>query len=144
MTFSLVGEVSPMGELDHDDFQVTVRSSRCDDVQVIGVCGELDHDSLEPLRNALDDAPAAGLSRTVVDLRDVTFFGSSGLNLLIHAHQQAACRGGAIALVATHRAVLRSLGVTGVDRVIGCYSSLSDAVAALRRTPSRMLHESDD
>ena len=68
-----------------------------------------------------------------MDLRGVTFFGSGGVNLLAHAHQRATCCGRAVAVVATQRAVLLPLTVTGLHQVTGCHSSLGDAVAAVRR-----------
>ena len=122
-----------MVEQDHDDLQMTVRLSWCRGVHVIGVSGEVDQDTIEPLRAALSGDAAVEVSGTVVDLRGVTFFGSGGVNLLAHAHQQATCRGGAVAVVATQRVVLRPLVVTGLHQVIGCHSSLYDAVAAVRR-----------
>lgn len=119
-----------MGDHDHNGPQVAVRLSRCHGVHVIGVSGEVDQDTIEPLRAALTGDEECG---TVVDLRDVTFFGSGGVNLLAHAHQRAARRGAAVAVVATQRAVLRPLLITGLDQVIGCYPSLGDAVAAIRK-----------
>ncbi|MCP2242355.1 STAS domain-containing protein [Lentzea aerocolonigenes] len=123
-----------MGEQDHGhELQIAVWLSWCHGVHVIGVSGEVGQDTIEPLRSALSDDVAVEVGGTVVDLRGVTFFGSGGVNLLAHAHQQATCRGGAVAVVAAQRAVLRPLTVTGLRQVIGCHSSLGDAVAAVRR-----------
>lgn len=122
-----------MGVQNYDGPQVAVRLSRCHGVHVIGVSGEVDQDTIEPLRAALIGDEATDVGGTVLDLRGVTFFGSGGVNLLAHAHQRAVGRGAAVAVVATQRAVLRPLVVTGLDQVIGCYPSLGDAVAAIRK-----------
>lgn len=121
-----------MGEQDDDDLQMAVRLSWCHGVHVIGVSGEVDQDTIEPLRAALSGDTAVEVSGTVVDLRGVTFFGSGGVNLVAHAHQRATCCGRTVAVVATQRAVLRPLTVTGLRQVIGCHSSVVDAVAAVR------------
>ena len=46
-----------MGEQDHGDHELTVRLSWCHGVHVIDVSGEVDQDTIEPLRAALTGDP---------------------------------------------------------------------------------------
>lgn len=67
----------------------------------------------------------------VVDLSAVTFFGSSGLALLIRAAQTAAANNVRLSLVASNRAVLRPLEVTTTKQFFTVYPTLEAALAAL-------------
>ncbi|WP_406601615.1 STAS domain-containing protein [Lentzea miocenica] len=60
----------------------------------------------------------------------MTFLGSSGIHVLLDSHHEAAKCGSRIAVVADQNVVLRSLGITAVDRVCGLNPNLSAALNA--------------
>jgi anti-anti-sigma factor len=96
------------------------------DVTVVGLRGDLDLLTAPLLREALRPLiDAAGA--VLVDLSGVEFLGSSGL-----AELAAAQDGGArIVLVASGRAVVRPLEVTGLAPLFQIYESVDAALKAL-------------
>ncbi|MFC6087661.1 STAS domain-containing protein [Saccharothrix lopnurensis] len=112
-------------------FDLDVRVGRAGDAHVVALSGELDVDSAPPVHAAVDDALRAGPPLLVLDLSEVVFFGSPGLSLLLGAHERALGAGGAVAVVADRRPVLRPLEVTGVTAVLDIYASRAEALDAL-------------
>lgn len=101
-------------------------------VVVLTVTGELDAVGAAPVRSAVRthlDARPRGL---VIDLSGVGFLGSAGLQVLVEALVRAGLRGTALAVVADHRAVLRPLAVTDLDRQVTVHRTTGEAVAAMR------------
>lgn len=69
----------------------------------------------------------AGPGLVVVDLSDVTFFGSAGIAALLDAREQFENAGSKLRLVATNRPVLRSLEIAGVLELLPVFPSVADA-----------------
>ncbi|ANZ43491.1 hypothetical protein BBK82_42455 [Lentzea guizhouensis] len=108
---------------------LSVRTRVCDGVVVTAVSGEVDDDAhlvLDEVRAQLEARPAA----LVLDLRAVTYFGSTGLTALVTGHRQAAQAETKLLVVADQRAVLRPLALTQVDRLVELHQDLPTAVAA--------------
>lgn len=87
---------------------------------VVTVSGEVDLETAPELDTVLIVA-AARTPDTLplyLDLRAVTFLGSAGLSALIAGHQQCDLAGRKLVVVATHRAVLRSLRIAELDHVL--------------------------
>jgi len=91
--------------------------------------GELDHDSVGPLREALERAVADPPGRVVVDCGGLDFCDSTGLNLLLRAHTAALRAGLPLLLAAPGPVVARMLQITGADEVLDVHSSVEDALA---------------
>lgn len=87
------------------------------DHTVISLAGEIDVYTAPRLAAELDGALAGGPVTLVVDMSGVDFCDSTGINVLLSAHRQAAGRGGGIQLSGTRRTVRRVLRVTGLDTV---------------------------
>ncbi|PSL51664.1 anti-anti-sigma factor [Saccharothrix carnea] len=121
-----------MGDTRTDTPATTTRVHHHDDVAVVEVVGEIDMACETPVRTALvtqlDQRPA-GL---VVDLTEVDFFGSAGIQLLVEAIERAERRGVALAVATDRRAVLRPLEITLVREVVDVHPTLADAIAAVR------------
>ncbi|MFE3034778.1 STAS domain-containing protein [Streptomyces canus] len=101
-----------------------------DGITVLGLDGEIDHQSVGALTQALARADAAVGRRVVIDLSRVTFMDSSGVNALIAAFQSAGAAGGWLRLVVVRGAVLRTLQLVGLDTVIPFHETLEDALAS--------------
>ncbi|MEU3413849.1 MULTISPECIES: STAS domain-containing protein [unclassified Streptomyces] len=97
-------------------------------IHVITLTGEIDHHTGGTLRHALNTA-RTGRPRFVIDMRQVAFMDSTGINILIAAHQAAAEAGGWLRLAAPAAPVLRTLQIVGVDEVIACRPTLRDALS---------------
>lgn len=92
------------------DLEVRFRAD--ERVAVITLTGELDIASSESLEHELAAAREAPL--VVVDLRGLTFIDSTGLGVLVRAHQQAKEQGRRLALVRGEGQVERLLSLTGL------------------------------
>ena len=79
--------------------------------------GELDHATLEPLRERLDDL--AGHHKTVrLDLGGLTFLATSGLGVLLDADSHARRTGQRLTFYHGRPEVERMLRLSGVDRLL--------------------------
>jgi anti-sigma B factor antagonist len=95
---------------------VSVDSKVSDDgVVCLAVAGEVDLDSADVLRAAIDEALAgeAGVA-LVVDLDHVTFLDSTGIAVLVAGRHAAAERGWVLRVVNPRGMVRRVLEITGV------------------------------
>ncbi len=85
---------------------------------VIGVSGELDLASSPELEQELDRGISSNAELLIVDLRTLEFMDSTGLSVLVRAHQRATERGKQLAIVKGPQQVQRLLSLTGVaDRL---------------------------
>jgi anti-anti-sigma factor len=70
-------------------------------------------------------------SLVIADMTGTTFCDSSGLQMLMVAHQRAAVTGSALRVAVTPGdGVARVLAIVGLDRMLDVYASVEDAVAA--------------
>lgn len=85
---------------------------------VIGVSGELDLASSPALEQELERGAAANAAVVIVDLRNLEFMDSTGLSVLVRAHQRATENGQRFGVVRGPQQVQRLLSLTGVaDRL---------------------------
>lgn len=110
-----------------------VRVATVGDAHVVTVSGELDVDSAPSVSAAVDTALKAHPPLLVLDLTNVHFFGSPGLSLLLGTQERVLDAGGALAVVADHRPVLRPLQVAGVAAVLDLFASREEALREVLR-----------
>lgn len=85
---------------------------------VIGVSGELDLASSPALEQELERGAASKAEVVIVDLRELEFMDSTGLSVLVRAHQRATEKGQRFGVVKGPQQVQRLLSLTGVaDRL---------------------------
>ena len=109
--------------------ELSVTTSRQDDVSVVTVGGEVDVYTAAQLRAALDEEIAAGRAELVVDLDEVTFLDSTGLGVLV-GRLKLVRNTGWLRIVCSNERILRVFRITGLDKVFGIHDSLEDALAA--------------
>jgi anti-anti-sigma factor len=98
------------------NFNVEVRDG--DQAVVIGVSGELDLASSPALEHELARGSASHAELVIVDLRGLEFMDSTGLSVLVRAHQRATENGQRFGVVKGPQQVQRLLSLTGVaDRL---------------------------
>jgi anti-sigma B factor antagonist len=108
---------------------VSVRTARVrDQVPITTVHGEIDMYTERLIQNAVSAQLATKPDVLVLDLTDVAFMGSAGLNLLIVNHVQALDQGTRLAVVAGDGFVRRVLAVCGVDDVLDLHQDLESAL----------------
>ncbi|MDX8034197.1 STAS domain-containing protein [Lentzea sp. BCCO 10_0856] len=116
-------------QLDRAMPNCTVRGSWQDGIPVIAVTGEVDIGTAPLLRAELTSQLAQSPVVLVVDLREVTFFDSSGIGALLAAHRRTAD----LRVVADRAPVLRTLHYAGMDTVFRVHPTLAAALAGLAR-----------
>jgi anti-sigma B factor antagonist len=85
---------------------------------VVNVDGELDINSADALREALDAAEADGCSVLRVDAASVTFLDSTALGVILASAQRMAERGGRFELVCGSPSIRRILDMTMISRTV--------------------------
>ena len=102
-------------------------------ITLVTVMGEVDVGTApefeEELAKAVDRGLGDGL---VIDLSNVTFIDSTGLNALVRALERQRLAGGSLALVSADSRVAMMLEVTRLDRVLLRYPSREDALVAIK------------
>ncbi|MEV6715349.1 STAS domain-containing protein [Lentzea sp. NPDC051208] len=98
---------------------------------VVRAAGEVDQETVSLLRTELRTAIAMATPSfpVVVDLTEVRFFGSAGLNQLLIHQRRAAAEKIPLRIVAAHRAVLRSIEMTGLDQVLELHPNVEQALS---------------
>ena len=85
------------------------------DVVCLGVSGDVDMASSAALANTIQEAlTAPGVKRVLVDLSQVTFLDSMGINTLVQSHQRAVDQDITVQVVNPSTMALRVLDLTGV------------------------------
>lgn len=109
---------------------LTVQSDQHDGVVVIAVAGELDMATAPQLQAHISEMLEQGRNRLVFDLSEVSFCDSTGLSVFVRAKNSCDGAGGAVALAAPQRGVLRILEVSGLVEVLPTYATVEEATAA--------------
>ena len=127
--------MSPTG---HQPFSIDLPSP-IRGVAVVAVSGEIDVATSEAFEDALAasvrDRDEAGV---VVDLTDVTFMDSSGLNALVRAMERHKRLGSNLAVATSDSRITTLFEVSRLDNVLRLYRSRDAAISALdRRTSAR-------
>ena len=109
---------------------LSVTTTRHDDVSVVTVDGEVDVYTAAQLRQTLDEEIAAGNIRLVVDLDDVGFLDSTGLGVLVGRLKLVRNDSGWLRIVCSSERILRVFRITGLDKVFAIHPTVDDALAA--------------
>ena len=96
---------------------------------VVTMPAEIDITIADQVREDLLAAVNQGAGLLIADLSNTTFCDSSGVSALARAFRRAQASGGEMRLVVTGPAVLRVLSLTGVDRLVDIYPSVTAALA---------------
>lgn len=108
----LAGKLGDGELLVNSDFSVEERQHG--DAAILTVSGELDLRTSPELEERLNGAFGAGIELVILDLRQIDFMDSTGLRVLLAAHQRAHETGRRFALVRGADQVERVLTLTGV------------------------------
>ena len=91
--------------------------------------GEIDSTSAPVLRQQLDTLLEDDLQELVIDLGQVSFLDSAGLCVLANAHRRAARQDVRMRVLASSRAVVRPLQITGLWELLHAEQKTDDQVA---------------
>lgn len=93
---------------------VSVEVSGSGPAVCVAAVGEIDSTSAPVLRQHLESLLDGGVREVTVDLGRVTFLDSAGLCVLAAAHRRAARQDVTMRVLASSRAVIRPLQITGL------------------------------
>jgi anti-sigma B factor antagonist len=99
-----------------------------DGTHVVAVAGEIDLFTAPEFKQRVSAPIDAGATRVVVDLTETTFIDSSSLGVLIGAHRRLRRLDGALTIVCTSDAIVKTFKITGLDGVFTIVGSLDEAL----------------
>jgi|GEM_PF-786449 len=94
--------------------ELVIGSQRAGDVHVVALTGELDKDSAPSFDAELKRVEATDARQIVVDLSGLTFIGSDGLKVFIHANTRSRGDGDRLMLVRASDEVQSTFEVAGL------------------------------
>lgn len=106
---------------------LTIDASSRGGWSIITVSGEVDLATAPAVRRAFEDLRESA-DAVVADLSGVSFMDSTGLRVLIAAHEELEKAGGRFAVIPGDGAVARLLEITGVKSHIAVHESLGEVV----------------
>ncbi|MQY04979.1 STAS domain-containing protein [Actinomadura macrotermitis] len=105
-----------------------------DSCTLLRIQGEIDVVSRARFEESMLGVLDAGQAM-IVDMRQVTFCDSTGLNAIVSANRRAAERDVPIALVAPPPRVERVFHITGIDQYVPVYGSVREAIGSFGTPP---------
>ncbi len=101
-------------------------------ITVMTISGELTTDQIEALRRSCQDRFTAGIRHFVLDIENLTFVDSAGLETLLWIIEEASEHGGQLRLVNPDVTVRKILEVSRLDRRFDVHSSIESAAKSLQ------------
>jgi len=98
---------------------------------VVTAAGEADIYTAPELEGAFQGVIALGGTAVAVDLAEVSFIDSTTLGVLLRYHGRFRGLGGDLVIVTNDRRILRTLEITGLDRIFEIRHDLADAAASI-------------
>jgi anti-anti-sigma factor len=117
-------------------FRIEVRSQD-HTTTVLAITGELDLASSPVLQKELDRISDSDSGRVILDLRDLSFMDSTGLSVLVKAHQRAEDSGRRFVLVKGGQQVQRLLNLTGLAEHLEVVDAPEELLDTDQTGPSR-------
>ena len=102
-------------------------------IAVLKVEGDIDLATVPALDAAISEALIPRPTGLVIDLTDVGFLASAGLQALVATHNTVS-ETAHFAVVANSAATSRPIQLTGLDQIFELYPTLEEALAAMQTT----------
>jgi anti-sigma B factor antagonist len=102
-----------------------------DGIAVLAVGGDVDLATVPALEAAIDEALVSKPTGLVIDLSEVGFLASAGLQALVATHNNVS-ESAQFAVVANSAATSRPIQLTGLDQIFELYPTVDEALAALQ------------
>jgi stage II sporulation protein AA (anti-sigma F factor antagonist) len=103
-----------------------------DDVELVAIGGELDFGQASELSQALAQRRADGGRWFVLDLAELTFIDSSGINVLVVAAKATAELGGALVVASARQHVQRVFDIVRLSELIPVETGVDAALERVR------------
>lgn len=101
-----------------------------DEITVVAVSGRLDNESSKFFFDCLQGMIEDGITRIVIDFRDVQYMSSLALGMLVRAHSRMKKIGGDVELARVEGLAADVLNTTGLNRLFHLHPTVRDACAS--------------
>ncbi|ADG82507.1 anti-sigma-factor antagonist [Thermincola ferriacetica] len=109
-----------------------ISSEYKESVLLVKLTGDFDMAVADNIRCHIDKQLDEGLVKNVVlDLSDVGFIDSSGLGVILGRYKRISQLGGKMAIIGAQPQVNRILELSGIQKIIDCYSAEEEALQAM-------------
>ncbi|MAE60599.1 MAG: hypothetical protein CMJ49_04480 [Planctomycetaceae bacterium] len=103
-----------------------------EDVTVVAVKGEITLDEISPLKQLLDEQLARDARDFVLDLTEVPFIDSAGLESMLWLQDQAGEKLGQVRIVGPDENVRKILEITRLQHDFDAHEDIDSAIKSLR------------
>lgn len=103
-----------------------------DEITVVGLSGDLSADELEPFKRLAEQRLADKARDFVLDVEELEFIDSKGLEMLLWLQEQADQRLGQVRLVAPNDNIRKILEITRLEHHFDSHTDLDSALKSLR------------
>jgi anti-sigma B factor antagonist len=107
-----------------------------EEMSLLALTGELDYTNAERLQHDLQEAIGPGARDLVIDLSDLSFCDSTGIQVFLAVRKITQDRGGSIALTGLQPRLERLFHLTGLASAFGIQPTVTDAVEVFRSRQS--------
>jgi anti-sigma B factor antagonist len=105
-----------------------IKTQNYNDVAVVELQGELDSDSIELFQNTITDIVATHKTGIVLDMSDIGFIDSAGLEQLLCVRDYCSENDCQLRLAGLNETLMKILEVTRLENEFESYAELSEAV----------------
>ncbi|HCW53893.1 MAG TPA: anti-sigma F factor antagonist [Clostridium sp.] len=105
---------------------------RKNDILIVNLSGELDHNSAESVRVKVDNKiDEDNITKIILNFSGVTFMDSSGIGAVIGRYKKVSNIGGKLCVVEVNKNVDKIFDLAGLYKVIKKYSTVNEAVMSI-------------
>ncbi len=96
---------------------------------IAALSGELDHHSAKEVKSMIEELiKNRGVKNLIFDFSNLSFMDSSGIGVVIGRYKLINSIGGKTAIVSHSRNINRLLMMSGINKLIGTFESVGDAL----------------
>lgn len=103
-----------------------------DRTTIVNIQGDYTSDQIDGFRRAISERCENGTHDFVLNISELSFIDSAGLESLLWLQEKAAEQLGQIRLVSPGQTVCTILKLTRLDHQFECYEEITDAIRSLR------------
>jgi len=113
--------------------KVQINVQHFDSATVVSIAGHITELEADVISNTFDDLFEKGNYNLILDLADVAFLSSTGLGQIMRAFRVAREKGGFVRLAQVQPLVAEVFRVTKLDKLLGIYPTVQEALQAARQ-----------
>lgn len=109
-----------------------LKFERQENILIVILNGELDHNSAEEVRVKIDDRiDRDNIEKVILNFSGVSFMDSSGIGAVLGRYKKLSNKGGILCIAETNKNVNRIFELAGLYKVIENYNTVDEAVRCI-------------